>query len=224
MSRREEMNDKVENAGIPQALAELIEKNHALAIELEALAGLVQNETAAAREREAEQAARLDEVLGELAAAEAAVEMERQGRIEAENRAAGLAAAFDAIQAALAGVATAPRGTSGRGAEGNDRMAAVQSEAPPAALPPTDAADCGATPDGLAAEDDEHRSALADAEKGTMSIVVNLTPAETVALETFAARDGNGGGINAAAAGFIRDGLRRSGWKPAADENRSRRE
>jgi hypothetical protein len=57
-----------------------------------------------------------------------------------------------------------------------------------------------------------------------VSIVVKLSPAEAAALEVLAARDVNGGGVDAVTVGLIRDGLRRSGWKPAADENRSRRE
>ncbi|HRO27392.1 MAG TPA: hypothetical protein PLD19_08150, partial [Luteimonas sp.] len=78
----------------------------------------------------------------------------------------------------------------------------------------------GETSDCVVAEDDEHRFALADAEQGTVSIVVNLTPAEAKALETLAARDGSGGSVDAAAARLVRDGLRRvearRGREPAA--------
>lgn len=222
MSRREEMNDKVENAGIAQALAELIEKNHAQAAELEALARLVETATAAAQEREAAQAARLGEVLGELAEAVAAVEIEKQKRSEAEETAAELISAVDDFKAALARFPSATRGSIGAAADDDRVVAAVQGEATPANVPPTGAAPGDETPDGVAPESDWH--GFAGAEPRTVSIVVNLSPAEAEALETLAARDGNGGSVDAAAARLIRDGLRRSGWTPAADENRSRRE
>jgi hypothetical protein len=224
MSRREEMIDKVENVGIAQALSELIEKNHTVAVELEALARLVQAETAAAQEREAEQAARLGEALGELAEAKAAVEIERGKRIEAEEIAAGLIAATDDFKAALTRVPSAIPGTIRDAADDDRVVTVIQGGAAPAAAPPTGTAPGGETSNRVAAEDDEHRFALADAEQGTVSIVVNLSPAEAVALEAFAAQDGNGGSVDAAAGRLIVDGLRRSGWRPAAGENRPRRE
>jgi hypothetical protein len=224
MSRREERNEKVENAGIAQALAELIRKNHALAVELEALARLFEAETAAAQEREAGQAARLGEVLGELAEAVAAVEIEKQRRIESEEIATELITAADDFKAVLARFPSATRGTTRDGADDERVVAVVQGEATPAAVPPTEAAPGGETPGRVVAEDEEHRFALADAGQGTVSIVVNLTPAEAKALQAFAAQDGSGGSVDAAAGRLIRDGLRRSGWRPAASENRPRRE
>jgi len=224
MSRREKMNERIENASIAQALAELIEKNQVLTIELKSLAQLVDVETAAAQERDAEQTARLGEALGELADAKAAVEIERVKRIEAEEIAAGLIAAADGFKAALARFPSAIPGAIRDAADDEREVATVQGAAIPAAIPPTGAAPGGETSDRVAAENDEHRFAAADADQGTVSIMVNLSPAEAMALETFAAHDGNGGSVDAAAGRLIRDGLRRSGWKPAAGENRSRRE
>ena len=223
MSRREEMNDKVENAGIARALAELIEKNHAQAAELEALARLVETATAAAQEREAAQAARLGEVLGELAEAVAAIEIEKQKRSEAEETAADLISAVDDFKAALARFPSATRRSIGAAADDDRVVAAVQGEATAANVPPTGAAPGDETLDGVAPEGDGHGFAVAGAEPRTVSIVVNLSPAEAEALETLAARDGNDGGIDLAAARLIRDGLRRMGWRPAGDENRPRR-
>jgi hypothetical protein len=137
MSRRETMNERIENAGIAQALAELIEKNQVLTIELESLAQLVDVETAAAQERDAEQTARLGEALGELADAKAAVEIERQKRIKAEEIASGLAAALDVIKAAVARLPSAIPGTVRDGANDAQVVAAVTGEATLAAvLPP----------------------------------------------------------------------------------------
>ena len=228
MSCREEKTDKVaESAGIARMLAELIEKNRAQAVELEALGRLVDAQISAAQEREAEQTARLGEVLVELAEAKAAVEIEKQKRIDAEELAAGLITAVDVIQGALAHLPSAGsaalRGTV-RDAADNDRVVtAVKGAATLAAVPSTGATPGGEMSDHVPAEDNEHSFALADAERRTVSIVVKLTPAEAVALETLAAQDGCRDGVDAAGH-LVRDGLRRMGWKPAADENRSRRE
>src|SRR5690606_2220881 len=112
------------------------------------------------------------------------VEIERNKRIEAEEIATELITAADDFKAVLARFPSAIRGTIRDVADDGRVMSTVQGEATPAAVPPTGSAPAGETSDRVVAEDDEHRFALADAEQGTVSIVVNLTPAEAKALET----------------------------------------
>ena len=226
MSRREEKTDKAgESMGIAQALAELIEKNRAQAAELEALGRLVDAEIAAAQEREAAQTARLGEALGELAEAVAAVEIEKRKRIEAEEFAAGLAAAVDTIQGALARLPSARQSALRdirEEAADHDRMTPVETSAAQSTALTETALDGGPLGTGVA-ESDGQCLDLAGGEPRTMSVVVKLTAAEAVALETLAARTGAGGSADAAAR-LIHDGLRRTGWTPTADENPQQRE
>jgi hypothetical protein len=84
-----------ETESIASMLEKLIEKNRAHGREIEALAHRIKAAEAAAHQREAELAARLDEALGELAEAVAAVEQEKEKRIEAEQEAVAALAAID---------------------------------------------------------------------------------------------------------------------------------
>ena len=201
MSRREKINASIpESTGIAQALAVLIEKNRAQARELEALACLIDTEAAATRQREAEQAARLGEALGELAEAETAVEIETRKRIEAEEMVAGLKTAICQIEALLASIRTTGKPVPGGSKtivadevvtdeDAKDEDAPIARPGPGTAV----VADVGA---GAAARN----AALADhgrdcapagaTAKRTMLITIELDEDKAVKLEQAAVRNG----------------------------------
>jgi hypothetical protein len=204
MSRREEKTEKVaESASIAWALADLIEKNRAQAVELEALGRLVDAEIAAAQEREAEQAARLGEALDELAEAVAAREIEVEKRTAAEKAVVELVAWIDqigdvaararaAVQLKVAGVAettpveaeaasapVAVAGSAGLGQDGGD------------------AANVGATPDAMPITEPTVMPAEAAIDRhpkpsATMRIVIELEESDALLLKERAAREGVG--------------------------------
>jgi uncharacterized protein YhaN len=94
--RREKMNDGApERSVVAKMVEKMIEKNRAQARELEELVRRVEADEAKARQREAELADRLAESRIELADAHAAMEREKEKRIEAERVAAATRAAID---------------------------------------------------------------------------------------------------------------------------------
>jgi hypothetical protein len=217
------MNERTKNAGIAQALADLIGKNRAQAAELDALARLVQSEIAAGQKREAEQAARLGEALGKLAEEKADAEIEKQGRIKAEERAAEFAAALDVIRGALTGLpSTRWPAVPVRDVADTDQITTDECGASQPSAPFSEAAPGDEPYDPVVAKNNE--DGPAGAEQATVSIVVTLPPAEAVALEALAAQADSGGSIDAVAARLIHDGLLRTGWTPAGNDHRPQRE
>lgn len=228
MSRRKDVNDKAgKNAGIARALEELIEKNRTQAVELEMLAQVVEAEIAAAQEREAAQAVRLSKALSELAEAVATVELEKSRRIEAEEFVVELSAAVDGLKAVLTRFPSAdsvPLRGMIRGDEVADPLADVQNVTNESARSSADATTGNYSSDLIVLVNDQCRTKPADmSDERTVRIVINLSPTEALALETFAARTGKYDTV-AFATSLICDGLRRLGPGSVPDENGPPRE
>lgn len=242
MSDHAEMNETTENAGIAQVLAGLTEKHRSLAVDLEALARLVETEIAAAQTREVGHAARLGEALDELAEATAAVEIEKQKRIEAQEQEAGHVARLGETLGELAEAKAAVEIERQKRVEAEERAAGIAgaigviegalanlrsvSSGAQKFLSPEDPNTPGRNggADGVLGADataavitgvkrDEEGIQLNGAGQGfCLTIVVDLTPAEAATLDAIAARAD--GDRNAAATRLLREGLRCAASRP----------